>query len=716
MSEILDMRTASQRWLSQNYYDQWEIAWKHYKCERDPEVDEETGKVDKSATSVSMPDTWSVVRKKAARITANIPNLRVRAADKPRAMRVSWKIMRDWDKGGTQRIQPRHVTQALIFGWSVRPWTWAIEEHQRTKRVDPFDPDPKVQTLIEANYGPFIAQMGLQPPPQDLLQPADEGVIQQQLLEQRNMLLLKQFGKGRKPPLLPVRYSHTAYGGPKSEFLFIGDVFPEPGFQTLRSSKFLIVQRYRDEQWMKRVGERYPKLKKGFQEVIDKDKHGSNRFAEKSNEEYDLRSRLESAVGLSSELESNWSPKGDTRRWLIYECHYPGPNARIVYESESGIKIGEVPYPYELDGRIAFTELVLIDDILGGIGDSDARIIRGLQMIHDRAVNNRVDLVDAIARPLVWTTNQAFYDDPTSLKRGKGLKVLPPVAGPNEIGIIGEQAAIASAAASLRDTQDIERLIQLATGESNLSNVTNQDPQQARTATGARILAYNQDILTKQLNDAFTQSSLREDAEILYLLNRSELEEPITFDAGPYNRNYSSKEDMQGEQTETVSPLDFQNDDDEIMPEVGSTLADDDEANVQKAMHMFDRAMQAPNLFNVEKARDELLIAMGKGRELAEWVPPPAPQEPPMEPPRLSVTVSWHELPLEAQKHILFKGGLVDPAIAQEDPIEGPQPGEQPLPAPPGSPSTPAPADPVSRIPSPIGPALNAALGGQQQR
>lgn len=703
-ADIKSMKEASARWMAQNYYDEWEQAFKAYKCERDPEIDDETGEVDEESTSIGMPDTWSVVRNKAARITANIPNLRVRSADKARAQRVGWKLMRDWDRGGVQRLQARHVTQALIFGWSVRPWSWAIDRYQRTKRVDPMDPNPEVQEMIRETYG---AELDALPDPNPGM-----GVLGLNFDRKRyeTEYLLEKHARGSGPPLIEVRYPYTSYEGPRTSFLFVGDCFPEPRFQSLRQSKWFIVQRYRDLDWIKSVSERWPKLQKGFRNMIEKEPNGSLRFASSSNtDEYDLRRRLEADIGRTTDdSETQPEPKGDARQWLIYECHYSGSNSRISYCSQGGVPIGEIEYPYSLDGRIAFTELVLIDDILGGIGDSDARIIRGLQQLHNRAVCDRADLANNVLRPYVWTTNQMFYDDPGSLKRGPGMRVLPPVAGPNEIGIIGEQAAMAAIHSSYSDTQDIQRLIQMATGESNLSNATNNDPQQARTATGARILAYNQDIKTKQLNDAFTYNSLRDDAEMMFLLNRAELSKPVVFDAGPYNRSYSSQMNPQESQVETVTPLDFQNDEDEVIPEEGSTLADDDEAKVQRAIHLYERAIQAPNLINQEKARDELLIAMGKGRELSEWIPAPAPTEPPVEPPRLSVSLAFEQLPIASQIHILMKSGLLPADLAQEagqepTPMVGPNPGTPP------APSSGAPMNGGSTLPDM--PALNAALG-----
>jgi hypothetical protein len=716
-SDVLAMKTESQNWLRDNFHEEWVTAYRHYKCERPPELDPVTGKPDPEVTSLSMPDTWAVVRKKAARITANIPNLRVRAADKARAQRIGWKLMRDWDRGGVQRVQARHVTQGLIFGWSVRPWTWAIEEMVRTKKVDPMDPRPEIQELLLENYGDKL-------PPELMPMQGDDPEIEQQKGMQRTTLLLQQFGQGRKPPLIPVKYRYKPYEGPKTDFLFIGDCFPEPGFQTLRSSKWFIVQRFRDQAWMKRVSERYKNLKAGFDALMSEEPNGSNRVAARAGDN-DLRTRLESETGRNADHESHgsWEAEGDIRKWLVLECHYSGQNSRIVYASHKGRHIGEIPYPYELDGRIAFTELTLIDDILGGIGDSDARIIRGLQQIHDRSVCTRVDLVDTIQRPYVWTTNQQFYDDPTTLRRGRGMKLLPPVAGPNEIGLIGEQSAIASVIASMKDMEDIQRQIQLATGESNLSSAANNDPHQARTATGARILAYNQDVLSGQLNNAFTYTSLREDEEIMYLLNRSELREPVTFDAGPYNREYGVQategQEPGAQQQETVTPLDFQEDGDEVFPEVGSTLADDDEAKVERATMLFERSLQSPHLINPDKARDEFLIAMGKGRELGEWVPPPAPQEPPVETPRVSLALKFEDLPTAAQVHILLKAGLL-PASMQAEEETGPdgQPLEGAGGAPPqmGPPPPPMmqPQAPRQGMPSDLEgmPALRAAIGG----
>jgi len=254
-----------------------------------------------------------------------------------------------------------------------------------------------------------------------------------------------------------------------------------------------------------------------------------------------------------------------------------------------------------------------------------------------------------------------------------------------------EQAAMAAAASSLQDEQGIMRLVQMLTGESNMSMAANVDPQQNRTATGARLLQANLDVLSKDLIDMFALSSLAPDGEMMYLLNRSELSEPIEFNGAKYNRLYSSGSDPLREQWLKIEPAHFQMDG-EVVPEVGSTLADDDEARVSKATMLFQAAMSAPQLFNLEKARDEFLIAHGKGREIAQWA---APQQPPPPPEtRGSVTFSFKGEMLRPDVQSLLIGkalGVEVPPIAESDPgaplaeaeaPPQPQPGSMPSPQP----------------------------------
>lgn len=677
--EILQRKQSSLRFMEQNYYDEWEQVWKSYKANRDPEKDLD-GNDDDTQTSFGMPMTWATTRRTVARTTAQIPNLKFVSRDPADSEIIGRTLMYQWDKGGVQRQQKKHVLQAALFGWSVRAWYWSVDEYTRTKRVDPFreDLDEEGARQIAETYG-----------------------IPAAMLEDKNQAaqvfaaLLSRYGRGG---LLPIRYPYVEYRGPRCDFLFVGDCYPEPAFESIQNSKWFIVERRRNRQFLEAIAKRYPEeLGPGVQALLDKFPNGTPKpYGQR--ESNTLRSRMLSAIG-QSDLEGINTE--DTNLWTISEQHAPGHEAQLSYMAEQGDFLGEIPYPYDLGGRIAFTELVLIDDLLAGVGDSTARIIRGIQALHDRQACRRSDLVDAIARPLIGTRDRELFENPNMIKRGKGFRLVY-MRGAGDMWVQPEMAAIAAAQASLGEEANLMRLFQLAAGENNMSSMANVDPGQNRTATGAKLMAYNQDVLVKDMVDMFNVSSLRADAEMMFALNRSEMDDALEFEGSKYNRRYTSeKSDKVREQWIKAEPRHFQIDG-EIECEVGSTLADDDEARVVKATNLFQASMARPDLFNQQKARDEYLTAMGKGSELAQWAAPPAPPPGPEVRTSLSISVKWEEIPAEVQVLLLQKSGIVD---AQQVPPPGVPggPGQMPGPPAPGQPMQ----GPVPQAPSPEQPQVD---------
>jgi len=623
--------------------------------------------IDPSRSSIGMPDTWSLVRRTVARITAQLPTLKFRANDPDRANRVSRRLMHQWDRAGIQRLQKKHATQAVLFGWSVRPWYWADETFRRTRRVDPFNPESA--DAIQEQYADEIAQIIAA---DENLQDALTSGKGEEALQEVFAALLAKKGKGA---LLPIKYDYTAYAGPKADFLLNADCFPEPNFQSIQTSNWFIVERRRNREWLENLQkwakrEGHNKVVKGVNKLFADKPNGSQKIAGEPG----LRSSMFAAVGKAADDFMAGDRKGEAM-WLITERHVPGRKSKLAYVCE-GISLGEIEYPYELDGKIPFTELVLIDSLTDGIGDSASRVIRGLQLMHDRQNMLRHDLAAGVMQPLYWTTDQDLYDNPEMLERKGGFRLVK-VETPNALGSFNEGAAMSAVAVGMQDESGILRQIQMATGESNMSMQANVDPQQARTATGARIMAYNQDVLSRDLVDMFNQSSLRADADMMYLLNRSEMEDSVEFDAAPYNRDYSSEQAAPQEQVIEVSPEDFQIDG-EIDVEIGSTLADDDDSKIARAQTLWSTAASMPNKFNMDAARDYVLKTLGEGARLQEWAaPPPPPEGPP--PPKSNVNVSFkaEELDEEQRKMVLEQVGLKPPD--PPPPPEGPgQPGMSP--------------------------------------
>lgn len=706
VSEIVERKKRSQMWLESNYWSQWIQAYKNYKCERDPAKDEEDpAKDDNTQTAVGMPDTWSLVRRGVARITAQPPSLKFRSDDEAIAARISHTLSWAWDKGKTQRTQKKHVTQAMIFGWSVRAWYWCVDESMRKRRIDPFSEktDPKDLEMLHKQY------MG------KLQEYAAQGI------QDETEMMTKLIGEVGRGNLVAVQYLQKRYEGPKSEFLFIGDCYPEPSFTTLQTSNDFIVVRRRNRAWLDKLVELYPNFKQGVLDLYDKHPNGSPRNTQ-SKTPKELRNELLAAASQTDVQAFGQDSKYTAKEWTIVERHVPGVNPTLAYVAEDSVGLGIMPHPYDLEGMIPFTELVFIDDMLAGIGDSNARIIRGLQELNNRNSNQRSDLVYNLSRPLYGTSNDDLYADPSRLQRGKGFRLIE-LDKQGDLWPIGEQAAQAGAIASISEDSSIGRNIQIATGESNMSLAANVDPQQARTATGARIMAYAGDVLSKDAIDMYTYA-MAADLEMMYLLFRSEMAEPVKFDATPYvRRQIAAPADQQAPPSPLMvdaTPEDFQSDGD-VEAEVGSTLADDDDQVLSKAQSIFQTATQYPQLFNVERARNDYLVAMGKGKDLQAYLPAPSPPEPPP-PPKASGTVSikLEVLPLPAQIKVLNELNF---PVTPEDMMPGltSAPGSVPAPgAGPQAPGLPPPLPPnpavpgmvPDSVPAPVEPPLLGASAG----
>lgn len=687
--EIIDRKKISQNWMATNYYGEWEQVAKNYRCERDPEKLPD-GTEDTEATSVGTPLTASYVNRAVARVTANMPNIKFRSKDPGISELISRKLMYDWDRGHAQRYQKRHVRQALLFGWSVKAWYWSVEEYDRKKRVDPNHPNPELRMAARAeldrmykvpeNYG------GL-----SLARPEMVGAAEADVQEVISSLLV-EYGRGG---LLPVQYPYKAFEGPKSEVLSVADLYPEPQFQSIQDSNWFIVERRRNISWIQSFllayKDQYPELAKGFDKLLEKYPKGTQAdYQTGSGEsEYGNFRRYLLNAYPSQDFYNEDTRTRNTQTWTITEEHVPGRKPMLRFVAEQDILIGEIPYPYDLDGRIAFTELVFIDDLLGGIGDANARLARGIQELHNRSFSIRTDLYDTLSRPLVGTNDRELLEDPSKIRRYRGMRLFYARGGSNSMWVQPEQAALASAAASLQSNTELIQMWQMCTGENNMSSMANVDPQQNRTATGVRTMSYNQDILSKDMIDMYTQTGLKPDAEMMFMLNRSEMCDPVDFESNRYNRSYDGP-NLIAEEWAKAEPLMFQVDG-EITVQTGSTLADDDEAKVAKANTIAQTALARPDLFNQQKAAQELLIALGQGDKLAEWAPPPPqpPPPPPPEQPKLngSVSIPLDKQAPETQMQLLAKFGIQAPVPVVPPPPEGapatpPMAGAPPLSAP----------------------------------
>jgi len=656
---ILDRKKQSREWLKDNFYQEWIDAYRNYKVYCDPQTDDE-GTVDEERSAIGSPLTWSAAQRLKARVTAQTPNFAFHAEDPDVGELIGRTLMYQWDVGRFQRIQKKHILQAVICGWSPRAWHWAVDEYPGSKRleINAAANDPSQLRLVAETYK--IPEQDLQPG-----NPRTMAVLTE---------LLSKNGRGG---LLPVEYIYKAYEGPKCEFMFVGDCFPQPHFQSIQSSDYFLANRRRDMPWMQEVAKAYPELAKGFETVREEHPDGMKARYYGDDEDTDLFQSLLTAINKFSGSDRVWGDDHDTGHWTITEHHVPGPDPYLEYCC-GNIYIGRIKYPYDLAGKIAFTECILIDDILSGIGDSTSRVMRGLHKLHEKQFNARSDLIYNLARPLLGTNNRRLMDNPNEIRRGAGFRLVY-MRSPSDLWMQPEQAAMAAASASLQDESGIMRLYQMLTGENNMTMMANVDPSQNRTATGAKISANVTDILTKDFQDTLEQSSLIEDAQMMYLLNRSELSEPIRFEVSRYNRQNSYSEEAWKKKWASIEPIHFQVDG-EITVESGSMLAEDDESRASVAREMFQAALQYPMAINLEKARDEFLISHGKRHELEQWIPKPPPRTPPELKSSMSIAARFEDLNDAQQRQAMARIGIDSNPPAKGEAPPGGEPPPPPMP------------------------------------
>lgn len=671
IGEVLELRDESAEFLQDNFWDMWGQVYQSYRCVRRPRGDEDFDDEDpeEDRISVGTPLTPAWVNRHVARVTAQTPNPRVRMAQRDRSDRNSRGLMYQWDKGLAQQGLEKTVRTASIFGWAVRGWEWVDNTYLRTRRVDPAvsAEDPQVARWIDQSYPEIEAEFGI---PYDQMPP-----------EMRVQLvipsLLKRHGRG---DLIKVRHKHTAYQGPLPFDISIADCYPEPEFQTIQTSNWFGCERRRRRHELIAMAKQYPSLADGIERLFAKYPHGTPLWAEAgmSSGARSFRAHMAQAYP-GKRFSDDLRHRDRSELWSTFELHFTGPQRKIKVVGYNDVWIGEVPTSElaDLEGDIPFAELKFIDDLAGGIGESLPRWFSGLQLLYDRQVNVRWKLIYNILRPLIGTSNRELFEDPTLVKRGPGFRMVY-MRGPGEMWQQNEQAAIAATQAGLADASSILSLWQLITGETNTSLSANVDPAQGRTATGAKLIAYTQDLMTRDQIKKLGYF-LQQEHRLMYLLNRSESVIEMVFDGTAYRRRYEGRYDQAiepGQDSQMiVQPIDWQ-DDAEVIVEDGSTLADDDEAKAQSAVRNLQMFGGRPDM-NQRKLAEDVLIASGKGGQTEEYFVPPPPQEPPpVMRPSLSVTMK-HEMMTPEEKFGVFElAGVKVPGLnAPPPPPPQPPPG-----------------------------------------
>jgi len=661
---IMDTRISrSEQWLENNYWRTWEKTCESYYGYRQPLLLNDptiatpatmdgafasdsvailraaSNRVKRQDRTDGLPILWNACSRLVARVNANVPIITCRSQNAERADKLASSYMYFYDKAQRKsRIVNKTLISSFITGWGPNAWGW---DDTQIKRVRLVRPERMTDDMIAAVLDTYKPQ--LVPIIEDIataasVDPNDEQAMDDVALQAIPVLAQTYGHKGR----LRLIYSERGYVGPSVKYLFPGDVYPEPEFDTLGNCAYVGTYMRVGIEWFQELYERHklpngeydPELATRINKVMEEQPNGDVRSIGSQSER--LRSNMYSLLKRVTPQEpTNTSATADDIevRWGIHKIEYPGKggdDATVEYKC-GNIWLGHFYYPFLIgDGKIAMTELRIVDSIFGGPGDSPAHRIVSLADMYAQSFFQRHDLIDAISRPLLWTDDAALWSNPEFFTRNtSGFRVVYTRGGGKSFGFEQSGPAIASAMSTMNSDDSAMKLIQSTMGDSNLGNQAELVGGQNDTATGAKIMDRNTAILSGQTTSMFVQK-VGDDCEMMREILRSELNEDLDLDLGHYhmlNGQADRLEDM-GNSMVTMEPEDYE-EDGEIIVDASSMFPDARKNKVDDANLVYSLAKENPDKMHIDEAIKDVLKAMGKGKDITRlMIPAPPPGSP----------------------------------------------------------------------------------------
>jgi hypothetical protein len=645
LTEILARKKESAQWYNDNYYGEWETVYLASKCKTKPityKNDKGETVEDKARTNVAMPDLAAMIHRNTARMTAQPPAIRYvtrKSADLAEKL-TAWSYYQ-YDRSGESKIQRLHVRQAETFGISFTKLNYdkLVETKPfRHKREDVTSRAEQMQStgqFSEPDIQQAVSQLGPDMQPEEIAN------------------FIATYGPEiiRKTPL-------KKYEGPVAKFIFVGDLFIEPGVRTLNESAWVIEQYTESDRWLSKMNEQtYVDPETGeelrifdpavVKEVLDL-APGDWSNNETISSGTDLRTRLRDITGIT-EPKLRRDLKG--KRYDILECHEMREDGRIwiYWIANEKYYLGEMPYLWDLGGRFLYTEYVPMPDLIFAVGDSTPRLARYLWQLHNVVVNQRTDLVNNLLRRIVFRRHGA--DIPDEAIERSAFRIYD-VKDPNDF-IIQEVPDVPASA--WESEAAVMRQMALLDGVLNsVDTGSSANPMAGRTATTAVLQQRAVDTMTAAKLAALNMY-LKEIGEKKLAMLQQQLQEVLMIPL-----HYARSQALSQRYGETalidIDPFEIQ-EDIEVEPEADSTLSVDDEFRRMSAMQLYQLAEGDPTVWNKWEAA-KLVAGTIKGADASKLVLPPT--QPPPPPPKgsINLTIKYPELPPDTQQYLLQQMGL----------------------------------------------------------
>lgn len=634
VAAILDRRNEARRWMQINYWDEFEEVYRSSKClTKKIMVTAKDGSQieDPTRTNVRMPETSLIIRRKTARLTANMPEIRYTSqlGNVDAEQKLTALNYQNFDRSGEIQQHRRLVQSGVMFGFGVSKLYW---------------------DTIEVNRKFFKATMDQFTDPQE------------------QAAAIQKFGQNMSVPQRVKKYE-----GPCAKNIFIGDFFIEPGALTVSESAWCVENYWETDIWLKKMIKKKCIYPDGTEHSVFDPKAANELMTMGTwnpnfgtQQPYDLRTRFRTNV-LGQQVPLYPVSLIPGKRFDILEQHCRDENGVmwITWVGNEKVWLGKMPYQYDLYGKYMYTEFVPLFDPLSVYGDSTPRLGRFLQSLHDATVGSRKDLVGNLLRPIIlkkWGEDVPDEATQRSLFKEVTVKDL------NSFKLMMENPAPLAAALSAANEEEGQIMRMFALMEPNINNVesgTQSNPQAGKTATTAVLAAKSADALTQFELDSLNWYLKEQNEKKLAMLQQQEMDAP--YDIG--QKYYSKVEGLTQRYGKTAAmSLDYMDiqEEFEVEPVAMSMLSVDDDIRRQAAQELAQAAQMMPGVIDPHYVA-RFWAGTIRGIDPDKAVPPPQPPQPPAPKVAISIAVKWPELPSGIQEQLLAAGGAqINPEISQE--------------------------------------------------
>jgi hypothetical protein len=703
-SEVTEQFKVSRDWFAQNYYPEWAEIYRNVQCRVAPLMKKgKDGSLveDKTSdrTNVCLTDHYVMRRRKVDRLTVNAPSLRVRGGSdgvgpdgapytaQQQRDKVSARLYYSWDKSGFQRTFKKVVDSATMFGWGVsKSYQDKIQVVRRLKRVTAkltlsdllnLQGDEQVAAAVKqmraagtkhADVTKQAAKMReeLQAQNAERVKSRGQDVASQDEIANA----IAQFGD-----TVSLQVPTVKYDGPVGSALFVGDVFPEPGFLSLNQSAYVIERCDWDmprlTYWAKQKwtdpdsGEELPVFDEdALDDFVDKFKDSQ---ASRKPDKNDLRVLLRESI-KQSDPQIDGRLRG--KRFPMLERHSVTDDGRfridfIGGDEGGGDRLGWMCYPWDTYGKYLYSELVLMPDIVGGIGESSLRATKYIMQLRNTRENQITDFINRKLRPLIKARGGAEITDEQLQRTAYGvfirLKEMDDIQPFQDPSFPVE--AFSDVAGLVREMQQAEPAM------ADYSPGTENSPMAGKFATTALLQSKSANVSTQaQLNQIGDYV-----ADVLHVwmaIDQQSMSEAVEIQRGESDR-IDALSIFGNDQVRSirVEPMELQ-EDFEIFPIADSVLAVDDDFRAGRMMQFGQLAFANPDVYNKAEVAKQIAETIPGVDVTKIMAPPPQPPQPDV---RTSITISvkWPELADDAQIALLEEKGLPTEGTKAKAAIQG---------------------------------------------